>query len=239
MLPKISQPLYKITLPFSEKKLSFRPFTVGENKFLLMANETNDPDEYISAMKQIVNTCCIEEIDVDNLPIVDIEYFFLQLSARSIGEIIENTYICNSVSVDENGEEKYCGNEIKVPINITEIDIKNLEFSKKNIQITTDIGIKLKPPSFIDSIKFDISDLNFIANCIEYVFTKDGKIYYTKDTSKEDILEFLTNLNPSQFEKIEEYFLNLPTVSKKLEHRCKKCGTIHEIEIEGFADFFV
>ena len=113
MLPKIDVPIYELDLPLSKKSVKFRPFLVKEEKILLMAMESNTDDSSLLAIKQIITNCCLsDDINIESLPITDLEYFFLNLRARSVGEIVDLQYKCNNKVKNENDEDVECGNEI-------------------------------------------------------------------------------------------------------------------------------
>lgn len=240
-LPKIDTPVYEIELPISKKKIKFRPFLVKEQKNLLMAFEADDVDTINSSIKQVLNNCTIgEDLDIDELPIVDVEYYFLNLRAKSVGEVVEARYRCNVTQPD--GQE--CKNIMEKEINILDVEVVHNENIKNIIQINSTIAVKMKYPQF-DSIKKaamtdDINDvaLGMIADSIECIY--DGEqVFYAKETTREELIEFVGSLNTTQFKNIEEFFDNLPKLNKKVHMKCSKCGFEHEIYFEGLESFFV
>lgn len=238
-LPKIDTPIYEATLPFSKKKVSFRPFLVKEQKILMMALESKEKETIETAIKQIVNNCTLDDTDIEKLPLIDLEYFFYQLRARSIGEVVESRYKCNNVLEDGSS----CGNVFDVVLNILE-DIKlNSQEINNVIKITETIGIQLKFPdlSIADKLSkektFTDASFELISNCIDFIYDKD-KIYYSNETPKEEIISFLESLNQKQFEEIISFFDSLPSLSSSKEVVCSKCGFVHNIEIEGLENFF-
>lgn len=238
-LPRIDVPTYDITLPISKQAIRFRPFLVKEQKILLMANEASDRDTIIRAIKQVLQNCTISKIEIDKFPILDIEYYFLHLRARSIGEVIELKYKCENVV---NGE--ICGSNLDVQFNLLDVQLENIENFSDVVMINSDIGIKFKYPDFslYSSIKEDIDlselFLDIIINSIDYIFEGDT-INYAHETSKEELNDFLDALTQEQFQKIEEYFKNLPVLKKEVKTNCKKCGYEHEIKVENIESFFV
>jgi hypothetical protein len=169
MLPKIDVPIYEITLPLLQKKVKIRPFRVKEEKILLMAMESEDDAAVLLAIKQIVNNCCVDDMDVDSLPVLDLEYMFLQLRARSIGEIIDLQYRCNN-DVDNEGETKKCNNIIKLSFNALEVEPQTEEEHKKEIQLTPKLGVVMKYADFklVNKISNspNLSDTDVIAKTI-------------------------------------------------------------------------
>lgn len=238
-LPKLEVPTYELELPLSKKKIKYRPFLVKEQKNLLMAMESGDATTIQHNVREILNVCTLSEIDVDELPIIDIEYYFINLRAKSVGEVIESKYRCNNEV-----EGKECGNIMETNIDLTDIRPVFEKEVSPEIQLTDKIVLKLRYPQFSvvrDSIDMDnITDVTFnmIANSIEYIY--DGEqFFYAKETTKEDLIEFLEQLNQTQFDKIEEFFEAMPKMSKKVEMTCKKCGFHHTIDVEGLESFFV
>jgi hypothetical protein len=244
MLPKIDVPIYEITLPLLQKKVKIRPFRVKEEKILLMAMESEDDAAVLLAIKQIVNNCCVDDMDVDSLPVLDLEYMFLQLRARSIGEIIDLQYRCNN-DVDKDGETKKCNNIIKLSFNALEVEPQIEEGHKKEIQLTPKLGVVMKYPDFklVNKISNspNLSDTDVIAKtisgCIDYIFDSDS-VYYAKDASEAELIDFVDSLTREQFEKIQEFFDTVPKMKKNLSFKCSKCGYEEELVLEGIQSFF-
>jgi hypothetical protein len=237
-LPKIDTPTFELTLPLSKKKITFRPFLVKEQKVLLMSKEAEDKETIIRSMKQVLQNCTLSKIDIDSLPIVDIEYYFLNLRARSVGEVVELQYKCENEL-----EGKICGNKLDASFNLLEIQPKIIEDYTDTIMVTNKIGIKFKHPDFslLESIEENENYvdlvLNVIVNSIDFIFEGDN-FYYSKETPKEELIEFLDSLSQKQFEDIENHFKNLPVLEKKIDIICSKCGFKHNIELEGIDNFF-
>lgn len=237
-LPKINTPTYELTLPLSKKQVTYRPFLVKEQKILMMANEANDRETIIRAIKQILHNCTLNDVKVDHLPILDIEYYFLNLRARSVGEVVELRYKCENIVEDE-----ICGKGLDVSFNLLELEIQNVEQYNDVIMLDKNIGIKIKYPDFslFEKIKEDdsITDLTLeiILSSIDYIFDGD-EFFYAKETPREELLEFLDSLSQNQFTKIEEFFKNIPVIKKDVDIKCPKCGFDHKIHIEGIDNFF-
>jgi hypothetical protein len=241
MLPKIDVPIYEITLPLLQKKVKIRPFRVKEEKILLMAMESEDDAAVLLAIKQIVNNCCVDDMDVDSLPVLDLEYMFLQLRARSIGEIIDLQYRCNN-DVDNEGETKKCNNIIKLSFNALEVEPQTEEGHKKEIQLTPKLGVVMKYPDFKLANKLsNLSDAEMIAKmvagCIDYIFDSES-VYYAKDASDAELIDFVDSLTREQFAKIQEFFDTVPKMKKNLTFKCSKCGYEEELVLEGIQSFF-
>jgi hypothetical protein len=238
-LPKIDTPVYDLELPLSKKKIRFRPFLVKEQRNLLMAMESDDKETIERNIRQVLHNCTLTEgLDIDRLPIIDVEFYFLNLRARSIGEIVQSKYRCENVV-----EEKTCGNLMTAELNILEIHPDMTNVVNDIIQINNAISVKLKYPEFSvleRANKFEsITDMAFdmIAESVEYIF--DGEqYYYAAESEPDEIIEFIESLSQEQFSKIENFFNNLPKLNKKIEMDCKKCKFHHTIEVEGLDSFF-
>ena len=238
-LPKIDTPVYDLELPLSKKKIRFRPFLVKEQRNLLMAMESDDKETIERNIRQVLHNCTLTEgLDIDRLPIIDVEFYFLNLRARSIGEIVQSRYRCENIV-----EEKTCGNLMTAELNILEIQPDMTNVVNDIIQINNAISVKLKYPEFSvleRANKFEsITDMAFdmIADSVEYIF--DGEqYYYAAETEPDEIIEFIESLSQEQFSKIENFFNNLPKLNKKIEMDCKKCKFHHTIEVEGLDSFF-
>lgn len=238
-LPKISAPVYELTLPVSKKKVKFRPFTVKEQKILLLAIEQDDSIFTTDNIKEIVKNCCLSsDINVDRLSIIDIEYFFIHLRARSVGEVVETKYRCENILDDGT----VCRNLLDVNIDLLSIQLDEPDI-KDTIQLTPAIGVKMKLPEYsvVDKIKNskNLSELtfDFIISCLEYIYDKDN-VYQASEHKKEELYEFLESLTIDQFKKIEDFFTRIPRLQKKIEVKCSKCEYEHTITIEGLENFF-
>lgn len=238
-LPKIDAPVYEIDLPLSKKHIRFRPFLVKEQRNLMMAMESDDKETIEKNIRQVLHNCTLTpNVDIDSLPIIDVEFYFINLRARSVGEVIETKYRCENEVND-----KPCGNLMDTSVNLLDIKVEFKEDAKDVIQLTDTIAIKLKYPEFSmleRSTKFDsATDMAFqmIVESIEYIF--DGEqYYYSKETDPAELIEFVESLNQDQFKKIENFFNNLPIMNKVIKTTCSKCGYNHTIEVEGLDNFF-
>jgi len=237
-LPKIDAPVYELDLPLSKKHIRFRPFLVKEQRNLMMAMESDDKDTIEKNIRQVLHNCTLTEgIDIDQLPILDVEYYFIQLRARSVGEVVENKYKCENVVNDTS-----CGNIMESKLNLLDIKVNMPENVSDVVQLTGKLSVKLKYPEFSilsQSISKTATDLAFamVINSIEYIF--DGEqYYYAKESTPQELTEFIESLSQEQFTKIENFFENLPTLNKVVEMNCNKCGFHHKIEVEGLESFF-
>jgi hypothetical protein len=245
MLPKIDVPVYECVLPSNKKKVKFRPFLVKEQKLLLMASESTEAKDVIDSMKNVIKNCLIDEIDVDSLPVFDLEFLFLNLRARSVGEVVKINYKCNNVieATDIDEEEKRCGNIVPVEVNVLEINPTFGEGHTNNILLTDKLGIVFNYPTFeimesiVDETENDII-FSLIIKCIDYIYDEES-LYYAKDCDKNELIEFIDGLQQTDLEKIKLFFDSMPKIKKDVEFNCVKCGHHENIEIEGMQNFFV
>lgn len=234
----LEYPTYTIILPSNNKSVTFRPFIEKERKILLMAAEGGDDNEMLRVIKDIIRACCQTQIDVDALTTFDVEYFFLNLRAKSIGEKTKVNFRCENLLPSM----QPCNNIIEVDVDITTASLDK-PVSDGKIQLDPNLFVKMQYPTFgkLDEYSKDPqreSLYGLIALCIEYIASKDG-ILYAKDYTFDDLLEFVLSLNPQQFNKLEEFIDNMPAVTKKIEHACKKCGYLHELTLKGYRSFFL
>jgi len=238
-LPKIDTPVYDLELPLSKKQIRFRPFLVKEQKNLMMAMEADDKETIERNIKQVLTNCTLTDgIVIDNLPVIDVEFYFIQLRARSVGEIVENRYICTNEI-----EGTQCGHKMDAKFNLLEISVDIDPEAKDIIKITEAISIKLKYPEFslVEKIKKKENAVEIafevVMDSIEYIF--DGEQYhYASEVSRKELTDFIESLNQDQFGKLEEFFNNLPKLNKKIDLKCGKCGFDHAISMEGLESFF-
>ena len=241
-LPKIDTPVYETTLISTGKTIKYRPFLVKEQKLFLMASQSDDVKEVVNTIKQVLSNCILsEEVNVNNLPVFDLEHLFLQIRARSVSEVVNLKYTCNNDIVDEKGENKKCGGLVKVDLNLLEIQPTIDSTHSNKIQLTEKLGIMMKYPTFDIVQKLNIKNeadlLDLVVACIESIYDEE-QIYYAKDVSKKELEEFVENLQQSDLEKIQHFFQTMPKLSKKFDFKCPKCGYNEDVNIEGIQSFF-
>jgi len=243
MLPKIDVPVYETKLISNGKTIKYRPFLVKEQKIFLMASQSEDVKDMINAIKQVLKNCVLnDDVDIDSLPVFDLEYLFLQLRARSVNEVVNLKYTCNNPVKDDAGNEKPCGGSVSVDVNILEIEpTKNPEHDNK-ISLSENLGICMKYPTFeiLEKLnsKEDVDFLSVIASCIDYIYDKEN-VYYAKDADPAELNEFIESMQQADVEKIQTFFETMPKITKDFDFKCKKCGYEEHIEIEGMQSFFV
>jgi len=242
-LPRVASPTYELTIPSSGEKVSYRPFLVKEEKTLLMAMEAGDNRAMAKAMQDIITSCTEGEVDLKSLASFDIEYFFLQLRGRSIGEIltINPRRPTNFKCCEEATEEDIC----EVNINIDDITMDVSKIKTSEINITDDIGMKLNFPRIETVQKYategeDIKSENvfkLIIDCIEYIW--DGEeIFKAKDSTKKELNDFIESLSSAQFTEVRDFFESMPRLSHEIDWKCPKCEKSKPLIIEGIDSFF-
>lgn len=236
-LPKIEHPTYEVKLTSREQPVRFRPFLVKEQKLLLMAVESESSEDIVSAMKQIITNCCLEDIDVDALPYVDIELFFLNLRARSVGEKIEAFFKCNNTVEDD----VTCNMIINFDVDLLkQVEVINLG-KPREFDFGNGVGVRMKYPTIehLNTLEKegDVSDL-MIVECLDIVYN-DDESHKASDASKEELLEWVGELPQAYYDKLAEFIRDVPTIQYKGQHPCPKCGFVHEMKLEGLDDFFI
>jgi hypothetical protein len=237
-LPKLNVPVYETILPSTDKVIKYRPFLVREEKILLTALEDVTGKEMPVAIKQIINNCIQTELDVENLSTFDIEYLFLRLRAKSVGEIV--TVGLKPFPCGQN-EGKLCEKTTEVKINLEEVKVlKNKKHSNK-IMLDDKIGVVMKYPdsSSLENTEgnnFDVG-MYVIKNSIKIIFTAE-ETHERDSFTDEDLDEFLDSLNSDQFKRIREFFDTMPKLSHTVKYTCSTCGEKKETILEGLNSFF-
>ena len=233
MLPKVKHAIHEFLVPSTNKKELFRPFLVKEEKILLMAKSSEEPNDILRAVKQIVNNCALgESFNVDKLAIFDIEYLFVQLRAISVNNIVKVSYR------DNEDEEIY---EFEIPLD--KIKVQFPEKLERVIPIAGEIGLQMRYPAasiFDDKEFFNAGDDAFyelIVKCIDKIYDADN-VYNPEDYTKEEIEEFLNDVSIETFDKIRSFMTNVPKLYYKLQYKNKN-GNERVIELTSLADFFM
>jgi hypothetical protein len=229
-LPKLETPTFELTLPSSKQKLRYRPFLVKEHKVLLTMAEADD-SEVARIIKELIDVCTFNTLNVNTLPHFDIEYIFMNLRAKSIGENVEVIITCD------------CGTKTETSFNIDNLKVEVKEDHSNKIMITDDIGIVLKYPNIEDVLKVYTNDENksvfdIVISSIEGVYSKD-EYWDAKNQTKEELEEFIFSLTKDQFSKLEVFFTTSPKIVQTIESDCVDCGKHNISRLEGLQNFFV
>ena len=237
-LPKLNVPVYEAILPSTEKVIKYRPFLVKEEKILLTALEADETKALSSAVRQIVNNCVQGELDVDKLPTFDIEYLFLRLRAKSVGEKVTiglKPWGC------PNNKGALCENTTEVEINLEEVKVDKKKAPSPKIMLDDKIGIKMKYPN-IDTINLtgttsEAAGMDVIKGCVDMIFTEEDT--HERDSfTDEELDEFIDSLNSQQFKLVKDFFDNMPILKHTVKYKCNTCGEKKETILQGLNSFF-
>ena len=236
-LPKIATPTYELELPSTGETVQYRPFLVKEEKLLVIALESDDTKQITTAIKSVIKNCILTKgVKVEQLPTFDIEYLFLNIRGKSVGEDIEVNVIC------PDDEET----EVNVNINLDDIQVQKNDDHTDKIKLDDSIMMQMKYPSLEQFIKnnFEMSDKNamdqsfeLIATCIDKIFTED-EVWAAADCTKKEMTEFLEQMNSSQFKEIEKFFETMPKLSHTIKVKNPNTKKDSEVVLEGLASFF-
>ena len=236
-LPKISTPTYELNLPSTGKKVQYRPFLVREEKLLVLALETEDPKDITTAMKTVIKNCIqTRGVKVEELPTFDIEYLFLNIRGKSVGEEIEVNIICPDDEVTT------------VPVTLVVDDIKVQKSKEHNnkIDLGNSLVMEMRYPSLDQFIKnnFDFSEENqmdqsfeLISSCIDKIYNEE-EVWSTADVTKKEVNDFLEQMNSRQFKQIEKFFETMPKLSHDIKVKNPNTGVESTVVLEGLASFF-
>jgi len=236
-LPKIATPTYQLELPSTGKTISYRPFLVKEEKVLVIALESEDTKQITSAIKAVLKGCILTKgVKVETLPTFDIEYLFLNIRGKSVGEELDVTLIC-----PDDGET-----EVPVKIDLDDIKIQKNDNHTNQVKLDDNLMMELKYPSLDQFIKsnFDFKETNqmdqsfaLIASCIDKIYNEE-EVWATADCTKKEVNEFLESMNSSQFKEIEKFFETMPKLSHTIKVTNPKTGVESDVVLEGLASFF-
>jgi len=235
-LPSVETPRYELTLPSTDKVVQFRPFLVKEEKVLLVAMESNNNGEIINATKEILNACTYEKLEIEKLPIFDIEYIFLQIRAKSVGEIANFKMLC------PDDKQTYAN----VEVDLTKVNVQVDDEHTNNIVIDENrkLGVVFNYPTLEMTkagFNVDETDINtlfdIMITSIEHIYEGE-KIYPAKDSTKEELKTFLESLPQKTFEKIKTFFETMPQLRHTIEVENPKTKVKNTIELKGIRDFF-
>ena len=225
-------PTHELTLPSNGKKIEYRPFLVKEEKILLIASESKNEQEMYRAMRDVVGACTFGKIDMTESPMMDIEYLFLKIRSKSVGETAKPTIKCSK-----------CEKVNEVVVDLASLEpTKTPEHSNK-IEISKDVILEMRYPRFLDIEKMQgmetetLRMFKMMASCIDKIYTPKGT-FVTKDLEEGEVLDFLENFTQTQFKKVSDFFETMPQLKKEVQYACSKCGNNEVITLRGAQDFF-
>lgn len=231
-LPKYSYPVYTLVVPSTGKEMKYRPFLVRDEKNLLLSQQSEQVGSMYETLRSVIASCITDKTDVESLAIFDLEYIFTQLRCKSIGEDVELIFTCTE-----------CGKKTEHLFPI-QAEVKMPEGHDKKIALFDNVGAVMKYPG-VEQMK-TIADIDFknpeqvielIASCIDYVYDEDN-IYYAKDQTKKELVQFVENLPRNASDKIKNFFETVPKLSQTITFKCKHCDHENEYKVEGIENFF-
>ena len=236
-LPKISTPTYELEIPSSKKTIKYRPFLVKEEKILIIAMESEDNKQIANAVKNVISACILTKgVKVEELSTFDIEYLFLNIRGKSVGEDVEVLITCPDDNVTQ----------VPTLINLDDIQVQVDENHSRDINLDNSLILRMKYPSMDEFIKSNFAtsgDLgvsetfDLIASCIEQVYSEEES-WSASDCTKKELLEFVDQLTSQQFKEVEKFFETMPKLSHKIKVKNPNTGVESEVVLEGLSSFF-
>ena len=234
-LPKLNTPTYELEVPSTDEKIKYRPFLVKEEKILMIAMESKDNAQIINAVKEIVKSCTFEKVNVSSMPMFDMEYIFLNIRAKSVGEISKIKVLC------PDDKTTYAN----VELDLTEVQVQVGDDHTNKIELTDDTGMIMTYPTIDSFMETGIQSvsasnmLDVIGACVLQIYEKNGeKVYHAKDQTKKELTEFIEQLNTQQFKKLQKFFDTMPKLKHEIKVKNPKTKKESKITLQGLNDFF-
>ena len=234
-LPKLTTPTYELEIPSTDEKISYRPFLVKEEKILLMAMESGKNEDIVNAVKQIVSECTFNKLKLGTMPMFDVEYIFLNIRAKSIGEVSKLKLLCP----DDN--KTYAN----VEVNLEEVQVQVSDDHTNKIELTDSMGMIMTYPTIDSFAESGIQQINannmidIIGSCVLQIYEDNGeKVYEAKDQTKKELSEFIEQMNTSQFKQVQKFFDTMPRLKHEIKVKNPKTKKMNDITLSGLNDFF-
>ena len=234
-LPKLNTPTYELEVPSTDEKIKYRPFLVKEEKILMIAMESKDNTQIVNAVKDIVSLCTFEKLDIANLPMFDVEYIFLQIRAKSVGEISKLKLLC------PDDQKTYAD----VEVDLTKVEVQVEDNHTNKIELTDDMGMIMTYPTIDSFTESGIQNINannmldVIGSCVLQIYEQNGeKVYQAKDQTKKELTEFIESMNTHQFKKIQAFFDTMPKLKHTIKVKNPKTKKSNDVTLSGLNDFF-
>jgi hypothetical protein len=234
-LPKLTTPTYELEVPSTDEKIKYRPFLVKEEKILLIAMESGEQESIVAAIKDIVTECTFGKVDLGSIPMFDIEYIFLQIRSKSVGEVSTLRLLC------PDDKETY----VNVDVDLSEVAVHVDKGHNPKIELTKEMGMIMTYPSIdsltgIDGVDINASNmLDVIGSCILQIYDKKGEeVFDAKDQTKKELTEFVEQLNTKQFQEVQKFFDTMPKLRHTIEVENPKTKVKSKIVLQGLNDFF-
>ena len=236
-LPRLDVPIYELVIPSTDEKIKFRPFLVKEEKILLIAMESGKSEDMIQSVKDIVDECTFNKLKLGEMPMFDVEYLFLNIRAKSVGEVSKLKVLCQD-------DMKTYAN-VEIDLNEVQVEVDGDIHSNK-IELTDEMGVIMKYPTIDSFTKNGIKNItaanmiDVIASCVEQVYDKKGEeVYDSKDSTIAELIDFVEQLNTTQFQKIQKFFDTMPRLQHTITVKNPKTKVESEVTLTGLNDFFV
>jgi len=234
-LPKLNTPTYELEVPSTDDKIKYRPFLVKEEKILLMALESGKNEDVIQAVKDIVSACTFDKVDLGSMPMFDIEYIFLNIRAKSVGEVSKLKILA------PDDKKTYVDTEI----NLMDVQVQVEDGHTNKIELTDDMGMIMTYPTIDSFVETGIQNvtasnmIDVISSCILQIYEAKGeKVYQAKDQTKKELIEFVEQLNTKQFKKLQKFFDTMPKLKHTVKVKNPKTKKTGEVVLTGLNDFF-
>lgn len=234
-LPKLTTPVYELIIPSTDEKIKYRPFLVKEEKILLIALESDNNDEVVQAVKSIVEECTFNKLNLGTMPMFDVEYIFLNIRAKSVGEMSNLRLLCPDDAVTY----------AEVEINLTDVQVQVDKGHTAKIELTDEMGIAMKYPTIDSFMITGITDvtadnmLEVIITCVDKIYDKKGEeVFDAKDQTKEELIEFIEQLSSKQFQDVQKFFDTMPKLKHVVTIENPKTKVKSKIMLQGLSDFF-
>jgi len=234
-LPKLNTPTYELEVPSTDEKIKYRPFLVKEEKILMIAMESKDNAQIVNAVRDIVSECTFNKLNLGTMPMFDVEYIFLNIRAMSVGEISKLRLLC------PDDKETYG----EIDVNLSEVIVQVEEGHTNKIELTDEMGLYMKYPTIDSFVSTGITDvtasnmLDVITTCIAQIYDKKGEeVFDANDQTKEELVEFVEQLNSKQFQDVQKFFDSMPKLKHVVKLENPKTGVVNDILLQGLSDFF-
>ena len=234
-LPKLDVPIYEMAVPSTDEKIKYRPFLIKEEKVLLIAMESGENEDIIQAVKQIVSECTFNKLKLGDMPMFDVEYMFLRIRAKSVGEVSKLKVLC------QDDKETYA----TVEVDLTEIQVQVDDDHTNKIELTDEMGVIMKYPSIDSFSAAGISNItadnmiDVVATCIAQIYDKKGEeVYDSKDSTKKELVDCVEQLNTKQFQDVQKFFDTMPKLRHTITVLNPKTKKESNIQLSGLSDFF-
>ena len=234
-LPKLTTPTYELEIPSTDEKIKYRPFLVKEEKILMMAMESKSSADITQAVKDIVMECTFNKVDISNMPMFDVEYIFLNIRSKSVGEVSKLKILC------QDDGKTYAD----VELDLNEVKVQVGDDHTNKIELTEDMGLIMKYPTIDSFSETGIRDINpsnmldVISTCILQIYEEEGKkVYDPKDQTQKELTDFIEQLNTKQFKDVQKFFETMPKLKHEITVKNPKTKKESKVTLTGLNDFF-